>query len=140
MPRLIAIILMILCAAASAAALDCYLVTPEGVPLSGARVTVIGRGDSIVADSEGRFVLDPVPEPPFVLFVARSDGVALRPVTVAVVPTDGPLMVHVAPAGETVTVVSGVVPDLELPPAVASTVMGRGDLDQRLPAQLFQTL
>ncbi len=140
MPRRIAISLCFVCAAASAAALDCYLVTPEGVPLAGARVTVIGRGDSIVADSEGRFVLDPAPDPPFVLFVARSDGVALRPVTVAEVTAEGPLIVRVAPAGETVTVVSGVVPDLELPPAVASTVMGRGDLDQRLPAQLFQTL
>jgi outer membrane receptor protein involved in Fe transport len=39
-----------------------------------------------------------------------------------------------------VTVVSGIVPDLELPPAVAATVMGRGDLGQRLPAQLFQAL
>ncbi len=140
MPRQIAIVLLVFCAAASAAAHDCYLVTPEGVPLAGARVMVIGRGDSIVADSEGRFVLDPVPDPPFVLFVARSDGVALRPVTVAEVPADGPLVVQVSAAGETVTVVSGVVPDLELPPAVASTVMGRGDLDQRLPAQLFQTL
>ena len=140
MPRRTAIILTILCAAVAAEALDCYLVTPEGLPLAGARVTVIGRGDSMVADSEGRFVLDPVPGPPFVLFVARSDGVALRPVTVAEVPADRPLVVEVAPAGETVTVVSGVVPDLELPPAVAATVMGRGDLDQRLPAQLFQTL
>ena len=140
MPRQVAFILMILCAAASAAALDCYLVTPEGVPLAGARVTVIDSGDTFIADSEGRFVLDPVPEPPFVLFVARSDGVAVRPVTVAVVPADRPLVVQVAPAGETVTVVSGVVPDLELPPAVASTVMGRGDLGQRLPAQLFQTI
>jgi iron complex outermembrane receptor protein len=140
MRRQIAMCLAIVCAAASAAALDCYLVTPAGVPLAGARVTVIGRGDSIIADSEGRFVLDPEPDPPFVLFVARSDGVALRPVTVAEVPRGRPLMVQVAPAGETVTVVSGVVPDLELPPAVASTVMGRGDLDQRLPAQLFQTL
>ena len=140
MSRRFAIALTILCAAASAAALDCYLVTPEGIPIAGARVTVIGRGDSIVADVEGRFVLDPVPETPFVLFVARSDGVALRPVTVTVVPEGRPLVVRVAPAGETVTVVSGVVPDLELPPAVASTVMGRGDLDQRIPAQLFQTL
>jgi iron complex outermembrane receptor protein len=140
MPRQITIALVILCAAASAAALDCYLVTPEGVPLAGARVIVINRGDSFIADSEGRFVLDPVPSPPFVLFVARSDGVALRPVTVTEVPADRPLVVQVAPAGETVTVVSGVIPDLELPPAVASTVMGRGDLGQRLPAQLFQTI
>jgi len=129
-----------LCVAASVEAVDCRLVTGNGSPLSGARVTVLGRGDSIVADGSGSFALDPVPDLPFVLFVARPDGVALRPVTVTALPADGPLVIEVAAAGETVTVVSGVVPDLELPPAVASTVMGRGDLDQRLPAQLFQTL
>ena len=135
--RLVAVML---CVAASVEAVDCRLVTPDGLPLAGARVTVLDRGDSIVADGNGSFALDPVPDVPFVLFVARPDGVALRLITVTVVPADGPLVIEVAAVGETVTVVSGVVPDLELPPAVAATVMGRGDLGQRLPAQLFQTL
>jgi iron complex outermembrane receptor protein len=132
--------ILTLCAAPNVAALECRVVSPEGLALSGARVTVIGRGEMLVADGEGRFNLDPVPEAPFVLFIARPDGVALRPVTVDEVPTEGELIVEVEPVGETVTVVSGVVPDLELPPAVAATVMGRGDLVQRLPVQLFQTL
>ncbi len=141
MPKQVAFVAVILLSAAAAvAALECRLVTPDGAPLAGARIIVMGRGDGFVADADGFFALDPVPEPPFVLFVARPDGVALRPITVAVVPADGPLIIEVAAAGETVTVVSGVVPDLELPPAVAATVMGRGDLSQRLPAQLFQTL
>ncbi len=133
-------VIVSLCAAATAAALECRVVLPDGSALSGARVTVIGRSELLVADGEGRFDLDPVPEIPFVLFIARPDGVALRPVTVVEIPEQGPLRVEVAPVGDTVTVVSGVVPDLELPPAVAATVMGRGDLGQRLPAQLFQTL
>ncbi len=132
--------IFVLFSVAVSAALECRVQTPSGETLAGARVTVIETGESFVADGRGRFVLDPVPEAPFVLFVARPDGVALRPVTIEVVPLEGPLVVVVAPIGETVTVVSGVVPDLELPPAVASTVMGRGDLDQRLPVQLFQTL
>jgi outer membrane receptor protein involved in Fe transport len=129
-----------LSAAATAAALECRVVLPDGSPLSGARVTVIGRSELLVADGDGRFDLDSVPDTPFVLFIARPDGVALQPVTVVEVPAQGTLRVEVAPLGETVTVVSGVVPDLELPPAVAATVMGRGDLGQRMPAQLFQTL
>jgi outer membrane receptor protein involved in Fe transport len=129
-----------LCTAATAAALECRVVLPDGSALSGARVTVIGRSELLVADGDGLFDLEPVPEVPFVLFIARPDGVALRPVTVAEVPEGETLRVEVAPIGDTVIVVSGVVPDLELPPAVAATVMGRGDLGQRLPAQLFQTL
>jgi outer membrane receptor protein involved in Fe transport len=128
------------CVAAHAAALECRVVSPDGTALSGARINVIGRGEMLVADGDGRFELDPEPEVPFVLFIARPDGVALQPVTVTEIPPQGLLTVEVAPAGKTVTVVSGVVPDLELPPAVAATVMGRGDLGQRLPAQLFQTL
>jgi iron complex outermembrane receptor protein len=128
------------CAAATAAALECRVVLEDGTVLSGARISVVERGDSLVADGDGRFELEPVPDLPFVLFIARPDGVALRPVTVAELPGDGPLTIEVAPAGETVTVVSGLSPDLELSPAAAATVMGRGDLGQRLPAQLFQTL
>jgi outer membrane receptor protein involved in Fe transport len=134
------LVIVVLCAAATAAALECRVVLPDGSALSGARVTVVGRSELLVADGEGRFDLDPVPKVPFVLFIARPDGVALRPVTVVEVPERGTLRVEVAPVGDMVTVVSGVVPDLELPPAVAATVMGRGDLGQRLPAQLFQTL
>lgn len=134
------ILMTVLWSAATAAALECRVVMPDGSPLAGARITVIGRGDSLLADGDGRFDLEPVPETPFVLFVARPDGVALQPVTVVAVPQQDLLTVTVAPAGETVMVVSGVVPDLELPPAVATTVMGRGDLVQRLPAQLFQTI
>jgi iron complex outermembrane receptor protein len=132
--------ILLTCAAGAAAALECRVVTPEGRALSGARVTVVGRGEMLVSDGEGRFELEPVPQLPFVLFIARPDGVALRPVTVFELPTDGPLTVEVAPVAEIVTVFSGIVPDLELPPAVAATVMGRGDLEQRLPSQLFQTM
>jgi outer membrane receptor protein involved in Fe transport len=134
----ITVILLLL--AAISAAIECRLVLPDGTVLAGARVTVIGNGDALVADRDGHFELEPTPEVPFVLFVARPDGVALRPVTVTELPESGVLEVMVSVAGETVTVVSGVVPDFELPPAVAATVMGRGDLGQRLPAQLFQTL
>ncbi len=140
MKRTAALLMIFLLAAASAGALECRVLTADEVAISGARVTVIGRGDSLVADKNGFFVLDPVPDLPFILYVARPDGVALRPVTIAAIPSEGQLTILVEPLGETVTVVSGVVPDLELPPAVASTVMGKGDLDQRLPSQLFQTL
>ena len=130
--------LFVLAWAMSAAALEVRIVGPDGAPLVGARVTVVGRQGSVVADADGRAEIHPDPEPPFVLFVARSDGVALSPVTITALPAEGPLVVTVKPSGETVTVVSGAVPDLELPPAVARTVLGRGDLGERLPVNLPQ--
>jgi len=122
------------------AALDLRVVGLDGKVLSGARVMVIGSSGSFVADADGRLVIDPDPALPLVLYIARPDGVALKPVTIIEYPADGVLEVKVEAAGETVTVISGVVPDLELPPATAATVLGRSDLEQRATTSLTQTI
>jgi iron complex outermembrane receptor protein len=124
----------------SADAVELRLVGPDGAPLAGGRVSVIGRAGSTVADGDGVVLIEPDPEPPFVLFVARPDGVALKPVTIAELPVEGVLEVQVEAIGETVTVISGAVPDLELPPATAATVLGRSDLEQRGPTNLTQSV
>jgi outer membrane receptor protein involved in Fe transport len=131
---------LIMTSAASAAALEVVIVDPDGAPLAGARITVVGRAGSVVADQAGAARLDPDPEPPFVLFMARPDGVALEQVTITTLPESGPLIVTVEPAAGTVTVVSGAIPDLELSPTAASTVIGRADLTQRLAVNLPQAL
>jgi iron complex outermembrane receptor protein len=138
--RFLLILLTVTMIAAPAAAVELRVVGLDGLPLAGARVTVIGASGSWVADADGRLVIDPDPELPLILFIARPDGVALKPVTIGAFPPDGPLEVAVEAAGETVTVISGVVPDLELPPATAATVLGRSDLDQRAPVTLVQTV
>ena len=68
------LLVIALSAAATAAAVECRVVLPDGSALSGARVTVIGRSELLVADGDGLFELDPVPDLPFVLFIARPDG------------------------------------------------------------------
>jgi len=113
---------------------------PGGKPLSGARVSIGGLPGTVLADSRGRFTIAPDPEPPFVLLIARPDGVAYRPVTITELPAAGPLIVTAEPLGETVTVVSGSSPDLELPPAAAVSVIGRSDLEQRQPAHLAEAI
>ena len=64
------------------AALDLRVVGLDGEALSGARVMVIGSSGSYVADADGRLVIDPDPALPLVLYIARPDGVALKPVTI----------------------------------------------------------
>jgi iron complex outermembrane receptor protein len=137
---LTAFLLLLFAHTATAAALDCRAVAPNGSPISGARVTIIGRTGSIVAGVDGSFAIDPVPELPFTLVIARPDGVAIRPVTIGSLPESGQLVVTVEPAGKTVTVVSDVIPDLEVPPAVASTILGRADIGQRQPQSLSDAL
>ena len=70
---------------------------PEGAPLGGARVLIIGHSGSTVADRDGVFSLDGDIEPPFQLLVTLPDGVALSPVTVEDVPEEGLLEVHLEP-------------------------------------------
>jgi outer membrane receptor protein involved in Fe transport len=129
-----------LLASSGAWGLELRIVTPDGEPMAGARVKLVGGSGTVVADGDGRCAMTPDPDPPFVLFVARSDGVALKPVTVTSLPAAGPLEVVVEPSGETVTVVSGAVPDLEVPPGAAVTVLGGADLRQRNPTRLTESL
>ncbi len=122
-------------------ALDGRLLGPDGQPLGGARLVVVGQAGTALADAAGRFRLEPTPALPFELVVMRPDGVALRPVTVREVPADGQLEIRLeSVASDTVTVVAGIVPDLELPPAAAAAVIGRGDLEQRVPARVSDVL
>jgi outer membrane receptor protein involved in Fe transport len=130
----------LLLTASLATAFEGQVVAPDGQPLAGARVTVLDRAGMVVADGQGRFSVVPDPRLPFVLLVARPDGVAFRPVTVTRLPAEGRLEVRVRPLGETITVVSGAAPDLELPPAAAATVIGATELAQRRPDHLFEAL
>lgn len=133
----------VLCLVAGAVvgyALDGRLVDATGRPMVGARMQVVGERGWIVVGGEGRFRLEPTPAPPFELLVTRGDGVAMRPIRVEAVPADGLLELKVDAAREESITVMGEVPDLELPPAAALTLVGRGDLDQRNPQQLYDVL
>ncbi len=121
-------------------ALEVRVVGPNGSPLGGCHIAVVGRSGSVVADRDGIAVLDPDPVPPFTVLVSRSDGVALKPVAIKMLPENGPLEILVKPASGTLTVVSGVIPDLEIAPVAAATIIGGADLRQRSPVRLSQAL
>lgn len=114
---------------------------PDGEPLAGARVSELGRAGVVVADSRGYFRLEPDPMPPFFLVVTRPDGVAFRPVLCERLPNPGEVLtVRLETLSEAVTVLSGGVPDLHLPPAAAGTVLGKGDLARRQPSTVTDAL
>jgi len=130
-------VLAALLLAAPVSALEVRLVTIEGLSLAFARVYVVGQAGHLIADADGRCVLDPVPRPPFELVVARSDGVALAPVRIEALPEQGGLELVVGGAfSDALTIAAAPAPDIELPPATAFTVLGRGDLVRRGPATL----
>lgn len=134
-------LLLCLLAAGTAAAVEIQVIAPDGQPLRGARVIIVGRQGSFVTDAGGRFTVKTVPPPPFQLVVSRPDGVALGPVTVPSLPASGPLVVRVGPSvAEAVTVLGAPAPDIDLPPAAAFTLLGREDLVERDPQQLVDAV
>lgn len=126
--------------AAVVGAIDGRVVDASGQPLVGARLQVLGERGWVVVDGAGRFRLEPLPRPPFEVLVTRADGVAMKPLRVESLPASGDLELRVNAAREESVTVMGEVPDLELPPATALTLVGRGDLDQRNPMQLTDVL
>lgn len=116
------------------------LVGKDGKALIGARVQVLGGRGTATVDATGAFRLEPTPPLPFELLVTGADGVVGKPIRVETLPAGEPLQLTIdSAASETVTVL-GAVPDIELPPAAAFTVSGRGDLDQRNPAHLAEAM
>ncbi len=120
----------------AAGALEGRLLRPDGTPVRGARVQVLGERETAVVDEDGRFSLTTTQRPPFDVLITRSDGVVIQPMRVAALASDGTLVLTLEGAMQGSVTVLGAAPDLELPPAAAFTLSGRGDLDQRAPRQL----
>jgi iron complex outermembrane receptor protein len=124
----------------SAQAVDLVLLASGDKPLAGAHVTVVGSPGSWIADGQGLVNLEPAPDLPCILIIARADGVALKPLTIVDWTDESPLRLVIGAVGGTVDVVGGVISDLELPPAAAATILGRDEIDQRVPRSLTDVL
>lgn len=142
-PRRFAVSLLLHLAAflmpASALALAGRVLLPDGTPASGSQISIQGTPGSVRADAGGRFSIDPRSEPPFLIVVVGPRGEIYTSV-VAERHADA-LEIQLEPAlRESVTVTSGVAPNIEAPPAAATSVIGREDLEERGPEHLADTL
>ena len=67
-PRCLAFIGLI-AAAPAAAAFEARILRPDGSPIAGAEVSILGRSGVARSDDAGRFVWQPDPAPPFEVLV-----------------------------------------------------------------------
>ncbi|HEX5761080.1 MAG TPA: TonB-dependent receptor [Thermoanaerobaculia bacterium] len=141
-PRLCRLVLALLLAPlpALAAPFAARLLLPDGTPAAGYTVTVVGHPLSAVCDAEGRFVLSPAPPAPFSLVASSPEGEVSAPLEVAALPV-GLLDLSIPAAlRDSITVVSGAAPSLDLLPGNAATVLTHEALEQRAPQRLYQVL
>jgi hypothetical protein len=135
--RKLLFVLFLLFVPALAGALDGVLLRSDGSPAAGYQVSVVGFPISVTADEAGRFRISPDPVLPFRLVATSPGGEVSAPIEIAALPEAGALEAAIqATFQDSVTVVSGVAPGLETPPAAATTIIGQEDLEQRLPHRL----
>jgi len=121
--------------------LEARLLLPDGRPAAGYVVSVVGRPLSVPTAADGSFRLEPPPPLPFQIVARAPDGWLAPAIVVDELPEAGPVELHLAQAvRDSVTVVSGVAPGLDLLPAGAATVVSVEALEQRPPQRLFQAL
>lgn len=135
------LLLLLLFSPAFAGAFDGLLLRPDGSPAAGYQVSVVGHSISVTADGEGRFRISPDPSLPFRLVATSPGGEVSAPIEIAALPEEGALEAAIpATFQDSVTVVSGVAPGLETPPAAATTIVGQEDLEQRRPHRLVDAI
>ncbi len=120
------------------AAFEVRLTLPGGGAAAGFTVSVVGQPVTALTDGEGRLSLDPSPTFPFVLVATSPSGETSAPFEIAD-PAVGEVVLPEV-LRESVTVVSGVAPGIDLLPAAAATVVTREELEQRAPERLVQAL
>ena len=123
-----------------AAAWEGLLLMPDGRPAADSHVSVPGLAGSARTDARGRFSFAGG-SVPFTVIVVGPRGEIYPAVTVTALPASGPLTIQLEPGlRESVTVSSGVAPNIEAPPAAATSVIGREELEERRPEHLVEAL
>ncbi len=113
---------------------------PGGEPAAGAQLSIVGRSRAVRLDERGAFRIEPDPQFPATLIVIGRGGEVYPPVHLANRP-EGPVELTLEPVfRETVTVVSGVAPNIESTPAAATVIAGQEDLEERQPQHLVEAL
>jgi len=123
-----------------AATFEARILLPDGQPAAGHVVSVIGRPQTATSDSAGLFRLDPAPAPPFRLVVAGPGGTFSAPIDVTELSTGRVDLTLREVQRDTVTVVSGVAPGLDLLPASAAAVISSEALEQEVPQRVVDAL
>ncbi|HEX6898929.1 MAG TPA: TonB-dependent receptor [Thermoanaerobaculia bacterium] len=125
---------------AAALGVEGQLLLPSGEPAAGYQVSVVGLTVSVTTNAEGRFRIVPDPRPPFRLIATGPGGEVSPPMDVDQSPEGELVLVIPTAFKDSITVATGVAPNIEAPPAAATLVLGQEELEQRRPPRLHDAL
>jgi outer membrane receptor protein involved in Fe transport len=138
--RLVLVALFLCAPIVAASPLRLRLLLADGQPAAGYSVSVVDSTLSAVCDAEGVCTLATPPTPPFVIVAAGPSSAFSAPILIESLSSDFLELTLEAPAADSVTVVSGVAPSLDLLAASAASVVGVEALEQRPPQRLVDVL
>lgn len=118
-------------------AFESRLVDAVGNVVAGAEITVVDQSGSGRTDARGRFTITPSPKIPATLIVVGSRGELYPPVHLTELVSEVRLETAYR---ESITVTSGVAPNIEGTPAAAPVIVGAEEIEQRKPAHVAEAL
>ncbi|GAB4376113.1 MAG: hypothetical protein Kow0062_15990 [Acidobacteriota bacterium] len=131
MTRATATITLLLAATLPATSWDGVLRRPDGSPIRGARVSVVGHAATARSGDDGRVVLDDAPRPPLTLLVELPDGAVVAVELPALAPS-GPTVIYVDPAlHQEVDALARREIDLETSPGTVSRPLSTDEVARR---------
>ncbi len=110
------------------------LLLADGRPAAGYVVAVVGGAVAVPCDANGLFRIDPAPVPPFRVVATGPNGELSLPIEIERIGAETFEIRLPEIVRDSLTVVSGIAPGLDLLPANAATVVSAEALEQR-PAQ-----
>jgi len=109
----------------------------DGKAVAGAQISVVQQSGSARTDAEGNFSFVPDPQLPATLIVVGSRGEIFPPIYLQELAPE----LRIEPAyRETVTVTTGVAPNIEGTPAAAPVVVGSEEIEQRKPSHVVEAI
>ncbi|MBK9063029.1 MAG: TonB-dependent receptor [Acidobacteria bacterium] len=136
------LLLLLLCCGSPVWAARYRVVDSNGKPVPAARVSILGRADSVAAGPQGELTLVSEPTPPFELGVFAPSGAWLGSVRVERLPSEGSIQDLALPDARRIEVVvsAPTTPSLLAPPADAVSLIPRREWEQRNPNRLTEII